>query len=64
MSAERLQELYHYAWDIFYRDEPQTMKMFNLITRVINREVEDGTYAPRRRDLIDVSFGKEVGKMA
>ncbi|MFH1296163.1 MAG: cobalamin-dependent protein [Bacteroidota bacterium] len=61
MTAERLQELYHYAWDTFYRDEPQTMKMFNLITRVINREVEDGTYAPRRRDLIDVSFGREVG---
>ena len=61
MSPERLQELYHYAWDTFYKDEPQTMKMFNLISRIINREVEDGTYAPRRRDLIDISFGKNVG---
>ncbi len=60
MSPERLQELYYYAWDTFYKDEPQTMKMFNLISRIINREVEDGTYAPRRRDLIDVSFGKNV----
>ena len=64
MTPERLQKLYHYAWDTFYRDEPQTMKMFNLITRVINREVADGTYAPRRRDLIDVSFGREVTKSA
>jgi len=63
MSAERLQELYHYAWDTFYRNEPQPMKMFNLISRVISREVEDGTYSPRRRDLIDISFGKEVGKV-
>ena len=60
MSPERLQELYYYAWDTFYKDEPQTMKMLNLISRIINREVEDGTYAPRRRDLIDVSFGKNV----
>lgn len=62
MSAERLQELYHYAWDTFYQDEPQSMKMFNLISTVINREIEDGTYEPRRRDLIDFSFGKEVKK--
>jgi len=60
MTAEKLQELYYYAWDTFYKDEPQTMKMFNLITRVINRELQDGTFEPRRRDLIDVSFGKEV----
>jgi len=61
MTPGRLQELYHYAWDTFYRDESQTMKMFNLITRIVNREVQDGTYTPRRRDLIDISFGKEVG---
>jgi radical SAM superfamily enzyme YgiQ (UPF0313 family) len=64
MSPERLQELYHYAWDTFYKDEPQTMKMFNLINRVMIREMEDGTYTPRRRDLIDYSFGKEVYKTA
>jgi len=60
MTPERLQELYNYAWDTFYKDEPQTMKMFKLISRIIDREVEDGTYAPRRRDLANVSFGKEV----
>ena len=64
MSAERLQELYNYAWDTFYKDEPQTMKMFNLINRVMHRELADGTYTPRRRDLADLSFGKKVDKVA
>jgi radical SAM superfamily enzyme YgiQ (UPF0313 family) len=64
MSAERLQELYHYAWDTFYKDEPQTQKMFNLLSTVMQREVSDGTYQPRRRDLIDISFGKKVNKTA
>lgn len=62
MSPERLQELYHYAWDTFYKDEPQTKKMFNLISRVVTKEMEDGTFKPRRRDLIDVSFGKKIDK--
>ncbi len=64
MTAERLQELYHYAWDTFYKDEPQTSKMFNLLGTVMQREVRNGTYKPRRRDLIDLSFGKKVNKSA
>jgi radical SAM superfamily enzyme YgiQ (UPF0313 family) len=60
MSPERLTELYHYAWDTFYKDEPQTMKMFNLINKVMLKESADGTFAPRRRDLLDKSFGKKV----
>ncbi|MDP4281736.1 MAG: radical SAM protein, partial [Bacteroidota bacterium] len=60
MSPERLQELYHYAWNTFYKDEPQTKKMFNLISQVIQREIDDGTYVPRRRDLLNQSFGKQV----
>jgi len=64
MSAERLAELYQYAWETFYKDEPQTMKMFNLINKVISREISDGTYTPRRRDLADFSFGKKVNKVA
>ena len=64
MSAERLAELYQYAWDTFYRDEPQTMKMFNLINRVVTREIADGTYTPRRRDLADQSFGQKVQNVA
>ena len=64
MSPERLTELYHYAWDTFYKDEPQTQKMFNLLTTVMQREIEDGTYKPRRRDLADISFGQKVNKVA
>ena len=64
MSAERLSELYQYAWDTFYKDEPQTMKMFNLINKVVSREIADGTYTPRRRDIADLSFGKKVPKVA
>ncbi len=34
MSAERLQELYHWAWDQFYDDEPQTYKMYKLHKKI------------------------------
>jgi len=40
------------------------MKMFNLINKVISREINDGTYTPRRRDLANQSFGKKVEKVA
>ena len=61
MTAERLQELYYYAWDTFYKDEPQTQKMFKLLNTVTQRELQDGTHIPRRRDLKNVSFGQKVG---
>lgn len=60
MSPEKLQELYHYAWDTFYKDETQEQKMFKLIMKVIEKEMDDGTYQPRRRDLVDKSFGKTI----
>jgi radical SAM superfamily enzyme YgiQ (UPF0313 family) len=60
MTPERLQELYDYAWESFYRDEPQTQKMFKLFSKVMLREMEDNTYRPRQRDLLNISFGKEV----
>lgn len=60
MSPERLQELYDYAWDIFYKDETQEEKMFKLFAQVMLREMEDGTYKPRDRKLINKTFGKEV----
>ncbi|MDX9697376.1 MAG: radical SAM protein [Bacteroidales bacterium] len=60
MSAERLQELYQYAWDTFYKDETQEEKMFKLLKQVVSREIEDGTYKKRRQDLSKVSFGKSV----
>jgi len=60
MSAERLQELYHYAWDTFYKDESQEQKMFKLFSNVVLREMNDNTYQPRDRKLANKSFGKDV----
>ncbi len=60
MTAERLQELYNYAWDTFYKDESQEQKMFNLLTNVVLREMNEGTYVPRNRKLINKSFGNDV----
>ena len=60
MSAERLQDLYDYAWDTFYHDESQESKMFRLFYKVAMREINDGTYRPRNRELVGKSFGKEI----
>jgi len=51
MSPERLQELYAYAWETFYREEPQTYKMFKLFKQVVDKEKADGTFRPRRREV-------------
>ena len=60
MSAERLQELYEYAWERFYEDESQESKMFRLFCNVALREMNEGTYRQRNRELVNKSFGKEV----
>ncbi len=60
MTVDKLQELYHYAWDTFYKDETQNQKMFRLMLKVANKEVENGTYKSRYNDLNAVSFGKDV----
>ena len=62
MTADKLQELYEYAWKTFYADESQESKMMRLFAKVIMREMEDGTYRPRDRRLVNRSFGKEVSK--
>jgi radical SAM superfamily enzyme YgiQ (UPF0313 family) len=49
MTPQKLQELYHYAWETFYADSGYQLKMGNLFIKVIKREMEDGTY--RRYDL-------------
>ena len=58
MSVEKLQELYHYAWDTFYRDESQNIKMFKLFKCVIEKEKADQTFRPRRRELTFRRFGR------
>ena len=49
LSVEKLQELYYYAWDTFYKDEPQSYKMFKLLKKVMEKEKADNTYKPRAR---------------
>ena len=50
MTPEKLQSMYHYAWDKFYEDEPQSYKMFKLLKKVVEKEKADNTYRPRRRN--------------
>jgi radical SAM superfamily enzyme YgiQ (UPF0313 family) len=50
MSPEKLQDMYYYAWDKFYEDEPQNYKMFKLLKKVMEKEKADNTFIPRRRD--------------
>jgi radical SAM superfamily enzyme YgiQ (UPF0313 family) len=59
MSPERLQELLSYAWDTFYQDEPQELKMFKLLKKVVRREMDQNTYRSRDRDQARIKFGKE-----
>jgi len=60
MTPEKLQELFYYGWDAFYRDESQEFKMFKLLRQVTEREAADQTYRPRRRDLASRAFGREA----
>jgi radical SAM superfamily enzyme YgiQ (UPF0313 family) len=60
MSAEKLEELFHYAWNTFYQDESQELKMFKLMQRVIRKEMEEGTFKPRNRALSARAFGASL----
>ena len=60
MTADKLQELYDYAWETFYANESQESKMMRLFAKVVMREMDDGTYRPRDRRLANKSFGREV----
>ena len=58
MSRERLQELLDYAWNTFYRDEPQRIKMAKLFKQVVKKEMADNSFQPRDRSLSDTTFGR------
>ncbi|MFW8600658.1 B12-binding domain-containing radical SAM protein [Desulfobacterota bacterium M19] len=60
MSPERLQELFEYAWNTFYHDEPQELKMFKLFQKVVRKEVADNTFKPRDRQLAGRAFGRKA----
>ncbi|MGE4400973.1 MAG: radical SAM protein [Desulfobulbus sp.] len=59
MSAERLQALLDYAWDSFYQDEPQQVKMAKLFQQVVRKEMADQTFRPRNREFVGQTFGRE-----
>lgn len=48
MTGDQLQKMYDYAWDTFYADANQEMKMARLFLKVIQKETADGTYVWRR----------------
>jgi radical SAM superfamily enzyme YgiQ (UPF0313 family) len=58
VSPERLQELYQYAWDTFYQDESQQIKMFRMFLKVVKKEMENKTLRPRKRKLVKRIFGQ------
>jgi radical SAM superfamily enzyme YgiQ (UPF0313 family) len=60
MTPGRLQRLLHDAWDTFYRDESQELKMFKLFQRVVRKEMEDNTFRPRDRAFATRAFGKDI----
>jgi radical SAM superfamily enzyme YgiQ (UPF0313 family) len=45
MSVDKLQELYQYAWDTFYTDESQEIKMAKVLKPVIFDEMLKAAYA-------------------
>lgn len=58
MSPERLQDLYDAAWEIFYREKPQPYRMFELFTRVIDKEIADGSFQGQQRTKTNRKFGR------
>lgn len=60
MNPEKLQELLDYAWNSFYQDESQSIKMAKLFKQVVRKEMDANTFRPRDRSLSGHSFGKAV----
>ncbi|MCI5224941.1 MAG: radical SAM protein, partial [Candidatus Electrothrix sp. AR4] len=50
MAPERLQELLDYAWNSFYQEESQSIKMARLFKEVVKREMESDTFTPKKPD--------------
>ena len=46
MTPDELLEMYHYAWEMFYKEQPQSQRMSRLFFKVLAQEVADGTYKP------------------
>lgn len=44
MTPDELQEMYHYAWDTFYKDMSQSLRMSRLFMQVVHAEIADNSY--------------------
>lgn len=44
MTTTELQDMYYYAWETFYEEESQELKMGKMFFNVTKREFEDGTH--------------------
>ena len=60
MTAGTLQKMLEYAWNTFYKDETQEVKMFKLFHQVVEREMANNTFRPRNRALAKRAFGREL----
>jgi len=60
MAADTLQKMLDYAWNAFYQDEPQEVKMFKLFHKVVEREMANNTFRPRNRALANRAFGRDL----
>ncbi len=61
MSPEKLQDMFDYAWNTFYQDESQKIKMVKLFQQVMKKEMDDNTFKPRDRKLAGQAFGRVAG---
>jgi radical SAM superfamily enzyme YgiQ (UPF0313 family) len=54
MSCTELQDIYYHAWDAFYKERPQELRMGDLFLKIIQREISDGTYQsqPKLKDSV------------
>jgi len=50
MTPDELQEMYSYAWEAFYKEVPQELRMANLFSKVVKKEIADGSYQPMNLD--------------
>lgn len=48
MTPDELQEMYHYAWENFYKEMGQSLRMARLFKEVVKKEMEDGSYVSPR----------------
>ncbi|MFP3982297.1 MAG: B12-binding domain-containing radical SAM protein [Desulfurivibrionaceae bacterium] len=51
MTPDELQEMYHYAWQAFYQEKSQSLRMARLFHKVVKKEIADNSW----RSPIDLS---------